>query len=435
MIERCEPRVMLVAGPGAALLDEIRRDHVAAGALTVGSLDAEPAEGAAGPVAFRLRDVLGQPADRPDGQGTPSDPAYLLFTSGSTGAPKGVPIAHASAVRFVDWAVRYLGIEAGERLSGHSPLHFDLSVLDLFGALAAGATAYMVPASVNFPPRALADWIRACELTQWFSVPSVMSYLARFDAVKPNDFPSVRRVLWGGEVLPTPVLIHWMTRLPHARFTNLYGPTEATVASSYYTVPRCPDDPSAPVPIGRPCDGEDLLVLDADLRPVPPGELGDLYIRGVGLSQGYWQDPERTAAAFLPDPDPRHAGGRLYRTGDLASVGPDGLLYFHGRSDQQIKSRGYRIELGEIEAGLDALGALRECAVVGLPSEGFEGTLICCAFVPAPGRDVTAAQLKAALARRLPAYMIPARWTRIDALPRNANGKVDRALVRQVFVP
>ncbi len=430
MIERSEPRVVLVAGAGAGLLAEIRTEGPAA-SMTVGSLDAEAARTAPCAVGFHLADVLTQPVGRPDPEGAPPDAAYLLFTSGSTGVPKGVPITHGSAVCFVEWAVRHFGIEPGERLSGHSPLHFDLSVLDVFGSLAAGATCHMVPPAVNFPPRALAEWIRASELTQWFSVPSVLTYVARFDAVKPGDFPTLRRLLWGGEVLPTPVLIHWMSRLPHVQFTNLYGPTEATIASSYYTVPRCPDDPSAPIPIGSACDGEELLVLDAALRPVPAGEMGDLYIRGAGLSPGYWQDEVRTAAAFLPDAT--RPGERIYRTGDLARVGPDGLVYFHGRSDQQIKSRGYRIELGEIESGLDALGVLRECAVVGLPSDGFEGTLICCAFVPEHGRDVTAIQLKAALAKRLPAYMVPAQWARVDAIPRNSNGKVDRAQVRQVF--
>jgi amino acid adenylation domain-containing protein len=433
MIERCEPRFILVSPPGAELLDEMRLDGLAAGSVGIGSLGAGPAATRARRPAFGLADLLSYPAGPLDSQSAPSDCAYMLFTSGSTGTPKGVPIAHASVVRFVEWAVRYLGIEASERMSAHSPLHFDLSVLDLFGALAAGAACHMVPPAVNFPPRALAEWIRASQLTQWFSVPSVLTYLAKFDAVKHGDFPTLRRLLWGGEVLPTPTLIHWMERLPHVRFTNLYGPTEATVASSYHTVARCPDDPSAPIPIGRACEGEELLVLDGALRPVPPGEIGDLYIRGVGLSPGYWREPERTAAVFVPDPDPRYPDGRIYRTGDLARVGADGLFYFHGRSDAQIKSRGYRIELGEVEAGLEALGVLRECAVVGLPTESFEGTAICCAFVPLPGQDVTAVQLKSALARRLPAYMVPSRWARVDALPRNANGKVDRIGVRQVF--
>ena len=135
-----------------------------------------------------------------------------------------------------------------------------------------------------------------------FSVPSLLVYMAKFDVIQPNDFPKLKRLLWCGENFPTPSLIHWMQRLPHVTFTNLYGPTEATIASSYYSVPECPQDPSVPVPIGVACQGEQLLVLDEDLRPVSPGRVGDLYIAGVGLSPGYWNDPDKTAAAFFANP-------------------------------------------------------------------------------------------------------------------------------------
>jgi acyl-coenzyme A synthetase/AMP-(fatty) acid ligase len=217
------------------------------------------------------------------------------------------------------------------------------------------------------------------------------------------------------------------------RFTNLYGPTEATIASSYYTVPRCPEREDAPIPIGTPCAGEELLVLDEEFRPVRPGEIGDLYIRGVGLSPGYWGDPERTREAFLPWPRGARAGGpdRIYRTGDLALVGADGNLYFVGRADSQIKSRGYRIELGEIEAALHSLGVLRDCAVVAVRTEGFEGNAICCAYV-APG-EVTPTVLRTRLSKRLPGYMLPSRWLALPALPTNANGKIDRPALRAHF--
>src|SRR5437762_4630094 len=153
-----------------------------------------------------------------------------------------------------------------------------------------------------------------------------------------------------------------MKRLPNARFTNLYGPTEATIASSYYAVPRCPRDEREPIPFGDACDGEELLVLDGRLQPVAAGDIGDLYIRGTGLSPGYWRDPEKTDRVFLPCPGGAGPRDRIYKTGDLARRGADGLFYFLGRADTQIKSRGYRIELGEIEAALHSLPALRESA-------------------------------------------------------------------------
>jgi len=253
--------------------------------------------------------------------------------------------------------------------------------------------------------------------------------MAKFDAVKAGDFPSLKRLLWCGEVFPTPALIYWMERLPHVRFTNLYGPTEATIASSYHTVPRLPEDPRARIPIGRACGGEELLVLDEHLLPVPAGQIADLYIAGQGLSPGYWQDPQKTAAAFL------QMGGtpakRVYRTGDLAFLGEDGLVYFVGRSDTQIKSRGHRIELGEIEAALNTLDYLSESAVVAIPTDGFEGTGICCAFAAVD--DVTPAKIREALRRLLPAYMLPSLWLQFEALPKNKNGKVDRSLLAERF--
>jgi acyl-coenzyme A synthetase/AMP-(fatty) acid ligase len=224
-----------------------------------------------------------------------------------------------------------------------------------------------------------------------------------------------------------------MTRLPHVTFTNLYGPTETTIASSYYRVPSCPEDDRTAIPIGTPCAGEKLLVLDDELQPVPPGEVGALYIGGVGLSPGYWRDPEKTRAAFLRNPFSETPSDRIYRTGDLAKIGDDGLVYFLGRADSQVKSRGYRIELGEIETALNALSCLHECAVVAIPTDGFEGTAICCAYVPDPDVPVTPAGLRAELARALPGPMLPSRWKAFERLPRNANGKFDRRQLQEAF--
>jgi acyl-coenzyme A synthetase/AMP-(fatty) acid ligase len=224
-----------------------------------------------------------------------------------------------------------------------------------------------------------------------------------------------------------------MQRLPHASFTNLYGPTEATIASSYYTVPGCPSDERAPIPIGRACAGEELMILDQGLQPVPPGETGELYISGVGLSPGYWRDLEKTRRAFVPCPG-KSADERMYRTGDLARRTADGIHYFVGRADTQIKSRGYRIELGEIEAALSSLSELQESAVVAIESGGFEGWTICCSYVPAPGAPIAPAGLRERLSAIIPGYMVPARWLSYDSLPKNGNGKIDRPRLRSAFL-
>jgi acyl-coenzyme A synthetase/AMP-(fatty) acid ligase len=252
--------------------------------------------------------------------------------------------------------------------------------------------------------------------------------MAKFDLPEQDDFPALERVLWCGEVLPTPVLAHWMRRLPRVRFTNLYGPTEATVASSWYDVEEIPGDETESIPIGRACAGEELLVLDEDRREIAAGEIGDLYIGGVGLSSGYWRDGEKTAAAFVPDPRPGREG-RIYRTGDLASVDEGGLFHYLGRADSQIKSRGYRIELGEIEAALGVVAGVRECAVVGVEAEEFGGVAICAAYVG----EIGPPELRRELSAALPSYMLPARWLELDVLPKNQNGKIDRPLLCKEF--
>jgi acyl-coenzyme A synthetase/AMP-(fatty) acid ligase len=286
-----------------------------------------------------------------------------------------------------------------DRLSCHSPLHFDLSVFDIFGAFAAGAELHLATPKLNVLPNKLADFIRDSELTHWFSVPSVLNYMAKFDVVKADDFPRLKRLLWCGEVLPVPALAYFMKRLPHVSFTNLYGPTEATIASSYYDVPACPEDDKTVIPIGRPCGGEELFVLDENLRTVEPGQTGHLYIQGVGLSPGYYKDPHKTAEAFVQNPFSSDSSDKIYRTGDLAKVGENGLVYFLGRHDSQIKSRGHRIELGEVSTALNALGSLGESAVVAIPTGGFGGMTICCAYVTLPHRDVSPAKLRCELTR------------------------------------
>jgi amino acid adenylation domain-containing protein len=433
MVASAEPRCILMAGPAASLLDALWADAGPPRSISVGCVDSEKVAGRNFTPDFSRKDCDGYAAGPLDYLNGPHDSAYILFTSGSTGIPKGVPITHSNVACFVGWATRYFGISPSDRISGHPPLHFDLSVFDIFGTFAAGAQLHLVPPDLNLLPNRLADFICASELTQWFSVPSLLTYMAKFDAVPPTGLPTLKRLLWCGEVLPTPVLMYWMKRLPSVSFTNLYGPTEATIASSHYTVSKCPDDPTEPLPIGTACEGEELLVLDERLQPVNPGKTGDLWIRGVGLSPGYWRDPEKTRAAFLPNPNSGDSADRIYRTGDLAKIGDDGLVYFVGRADSQIKSRGYRIELGEIETHLHALTNLKESAVVAIQTDGFEGATICCAYVPAPSADVTPATLRKELAQNLPAYMLPSRWRAFRVLPKNANGKIDRQQLREEF--
>jgi amino acid adenylation domain-containing protein len=433
VLSSCESRWILAADTGSGVLDELVAEPDFATNHSIGWMSSAPTAGRAFRPAFTWNDLASYSSAPMHCASGPDDAAHILFTSGSTGVPKGVIITHRNVLAFIRWARRYFGTTSNDRISWHPPLHFDLATYDIFGTLGAGATLYPVPPELSLLPHRLAEFIRQSELTQWFSVPSVLNYMAKFDAVRQDDFPTVRRVLWCGEVLPTPTLIYWMQRLPHSTFTNLYGPTEATIASSYFTVPACPEDERTEIPIGRACPGEELLVLDESLRPLPAGEIGDLYIRGVGLSPGYWRDEEKTRNAFLPNPLGGPSGDRIYRTGDLARMGSDGFVYYIGRADTQIKSRGYRIELGEIESALHSLGVLRECAVVGVPSSGFEGTAICCTYVLDGVEGITPAKLRERLTKLVPNYMLPSRWLQLDVLPKNANGKIDRPALRAMF--
>jgi amino acid adenylation domain-containing protein len=430
ILESCDFRCILAKEPAQPLLDSLVGPDTEA-SVHVGWLSDTLPPGMS--PRFTPRDVAAMPAGPLDSPRNPDGVAHILFTSGSTGTPKGVMITHASVLAFVEWGIGYFGYTPSDRMSGHPPLHFDLSTFDIFGTLAAGARLQLITPAMSLLPHKLAALIRDLELTQWFSVPSLLNYMAKFDVLEPGDFPALRRVLWCGEVFPTPALIYWMRRLPHVTFTNLYGPTEATIASAFYRIPECPADENSRVPIGRACPGETLHVLDENMGPVAAGEVGELYIGGVGLSPGYWRDPEKTRNAFVPSPYRDEGGDRIYRTGDLASVGSDGLFYLHGRIDSQIKSRGYRIELGEIEAAINATGEVRECCVTAVRTEGFEGNTICCAFVPAAGRSVSVACLREKIAEALPAYMLPARWMTLPVLPLNANGKIDRPAIRKQF--
>jgi amino acid adenylation domain-containing protein len=427
IIRVAEPKCILVVDSTRSLLKAIRAEDCLQG-TSVGSLDPGGTEDTG--FAFTWDDLPSQSNLPIECRTKPGDAAHILFTSGSTGTPKGVVISHSNVIAFLTWATGYFGARSSDHISCHPPLHFDLSTFDIWGTFLKGAQLHLMPHDIGLLPHKIAEFMRLSGLTQWFSVPSALRYMAQFDVVRFNDFPSLKRLMWCGEALPSPTLIYWMKRLPHVTFTNLYGPTETTIASSYYTVPRCPDDELCEIPIGRACGGEDLIVLDETLQPVTTGQTGDLYIRGAGLSAGYWREPEKTRAAFLQDP----RFGRIYKTGDLAAVGADDLVYLLGRADSQIKSRGYRIELGEIETALNSIGAVRECAVVAVQSDGFEGMSICCAYAPQPGVHISASDLRVRLAQLLPAYMFPSQWMVIDPLPLNANGKIDRPRLREHFV-
>ncbi len=351
------------------------------------------------------------------------DLAYILYTSGSTGQPKGVMLSHLNALAYVTWCFDYFRPTPEDVFSNHAPLHFDLAILDIYCAAMAGATLVVVPPEVSVFPRQLAAFIERHGITMWYSVPSVLSLLALHGGLESDHLPSVRHVIFAGEVFPTKHLRALMAALPRAQFTNLYGPTETNVCT-YYTVPPLPDGMVEPIPIGRAITDVEVFAADDAGQRVAPGDVGELYVRGNTVAYGYWGDAERTARVFVTNPV-GPARDRTYRTGDLVRQTSDGDFLFLGRKDHQIKSRGYRIELGDIEAALYAHPAVAECAVIPIPDDVVGNRLK--AYVALREGTVTAEALAHFCGRLLPKYMIPEQFEFLSTLPKTSTGKIDRS--------
>lgn len=348
--------------------------------------------------------------------------AYLLFTSGSTGEPKGVPISHANVSSYLQYTCDRYEITEEDRCSQEFDLTFDLSVHDLFVCWERGACLHVVPGASVMAP---AKFIRDSQLTMWFSVPSVIGFLMKLNLLSAGSFPSLRYSLFCGEPLSMGQAIAWQESSPNSVLENLYGPTEATIAISNYRW----DQKTSPgqcvngiVPIGWMFDGQRCRIIDGDGYAVPHGESGELCLAGSQLSSGYWHDSERTAERFVKCPDTR--GAIWYRTGDVARQDSGGCLYYLGRTDHQVKIRGHRVELQEIEAVLRrACGTEQVVAVARSNGEGSSDGV----FAFASGVEtLDEAGILAACADSLPDYMVPRKIFLRDELPLNSNGKIDR---------
>jgi len=353
------------------------------------------------------------------------DLAYILYTSGSTGDPKGIMHTHRSGLSFAEWAAATYGLSCDDRLSNHAPLHFDLSTFDFFAGAWAGATTVIVPEALTKIPASLSKLIERERISVWYSVPFALIQLLLRGGLPACNLKALRWVLFAGEVFPTKHLREIMAHVPQARFSNLFGPTETNVCT-YYHVTNLPGDSDEPVPIGRICENAEALVVDADDKPMLPGEIGELLIRGPIVMRGYWGQLEKTQRSYLQ----RKAAGSFfddlfYRTGDLVQLQADGNFKYLGRKDRQIKTRGYRVELDEIEVALLAHDAVQEAAVYPIP-DGQGSNLIEAAVIPKADASLAQAQLEKHLSSRLPPYALPARFIVTMDLPRTSTGKIDR---------
>jgi amino acid adenylation domain-containing protein len=412
--------VVSTASRGPALLEAL--PHRPALAVLVGS-DSDPGRAGLPVPSVGYEEAAGSGGEAPGVALIDDDLAYILYTSGSTGIPKGVMLSHRAALTFVEWAVRRIGVRPDDRLSNHAPLHFDLSVFDLFAAALVGAPVVLVPEDTAYFGASLVELIGDEDITVWYSVPSALMLVAR---ALGTPLPRLRVVIFAGEVYPTPRLRELARALPDAELWNLYGPTETNVCT-YYPVDRVPED-DRPIPIGRACENTEVFALKEDGSVAGVGEVGELLVRGGNVMKGYWGRPEVTAKVLVPNPaspipDP------VYRTGDLVRLREDGDYDFLGRRDHQIKSRGYRIELGDIEAAMTAHPAVAEGIAVALPHEEW-GTEIAVCVVLKPGAALTDREIKRHIGGLLPRYMIPTRVAFLDDLPRTSTGKADRQRLR-----
>ncbi len=354
--------------------------------------------------------------------------AYLLFTSGSTGIPKGVMVSHRNVVQFVDVMVDRYAIDENDRFSQTFDMTFDLSAFDMFVAWERGACVCCLPPADTIKP---GKFIQDHRLTVWFSVPSVGLFMKRLGMLKPDRYPTLRWSLFCGEPLPMEIAAAWADAAPNSIVENLYGPTEVTIACTLYRwdPQRSPGEcHHGVVPIGAPYPGTGVLVAGADLREVAPGGEGELLLTGPQVSLGYWEDPEKTAAAFVVPPGREQVH---YRTGDLVRrPAGEGPITYVGRIDHQVKVNGHRVELGEIEATLRELAGFDGVVALGWPRTQ-AGAAAITAFVAGVGVDPEA--LRAAVADRLPEYMVPRHVHVIDEIPLNANGKFDRAALVRIL--
>ena len=343
--------------------------------------------------------------------------AYVIYTSGSTGRPKGAANRHHALTNRLQWMQEAYGLTADDAVLQKTPFSFDVSVWEFFWPLIQGARLVMAPPGAHREPTQLVELIRTHKITTLHFVPSMLQAFLTHGEVEACT--SLTRLVCSGEALPAELQNQVFVRLPQVTLYNLYGPTEAAIDVTHWT---CQDDGRNQVAIGQPIAGIRTYVLDSDLNLAPPGVAGELYLGGIGLARGYLHRPDLTAERFVADPFAQ--GERLYRTGDLVRWREDGQLEYLGRLDHQVKIRGLRIELGEIEAELLSQPEVREAVVV--TQEGPGGSRLVAYVVPQADSELDTSSLREVLGQRLPDYMVPGVVVTLDALPLNANGKVDR---------
>ena len=356
----------------------------------------------------------------------PTDPAYIIFTSGSTGVPKGVVMNHRAVISFYRGVLHQDIVRASDRVAVTAPLQFDFSLAGIGATLGSGATVVLVPADRIGWPQRFVSFLHDTGVTQVHGVPSIWRNIVKDEPDRLAGLDQLRLILFAGEEFPPHELRRLQRALPDVGLMNAYGATE-TMACSVTAVPDPIPDDVTKLSIGFAHAGAEMMIVDESGKPVDaPGEVGEIYIRSPAMFTGYWDDPQATRAAQVPDPLNPRSGELVFRSGDLAYRGEHGELYFCGRVDSQVKIRGNRVELGEVERRVADFPGVADTAALLLPR--LDGELGLTAFVVMkPDWPASGADLRAFCAKTLPTYMIPGQIYLVDKIPLNDNGKVDRA--------
>lgn len=413
---RCRPKLLLLDGgllPGFQGMEECR-------SMRLVGLESELLDAVAHLESTPLESLV---------YITGENPAYVMFTSGSTGLPKGAVMTHANVLNLAEWSKDAYGITPEDVLSNVNPLYFDNSVFDFYSALMNGAALAVVDRETLRSPRGILDALNAAGCTSWFSVPSLLIFLMTTKVLHPANVQSITRFIFGGEGFPKLKLKQLFDAFQgSASFHNVYGPTECTCICSTYRITESDFADSSELPsLGSIARNFSFLILDGD-QPAPTGEAGELCLLGPNVGKGYYNDPERTAAAFVQNPLNQAHREFMYRTGDLVRLNPDdGKLYFVGRKDYQIKHMGYRIELLEVESAFNSLPYVVESCVV----HGLERGFSCIAVMASVHAGIDVERIRADVRTIIPDYMVPSKVVLTETLlPKNQNGKIDRTGIR-----